>query len=171
MAASGELEFALQNGFGGNLHHVITPPPQLSVLFVTVHTNVIVRCNHKNINCRSDWLGRQHSRLPRAANTLAPPLSRSVFDFLSAAVRRRRQFSSHHPSPDRTQHHGLVASRRVGSGRVVRCESGIMRLNAATRRRSALVKRSPRRDVYCRLSDVNAPSCVRWSVASASATV
>jgi len=136
-------------------------PPQLSVLFVTVHTNVIVRCNYKNINCRSDWLGRQHRRLPRAANTLAPPLSRSVFDFLSAAVRRRRQFSSHHPSPDRTQHHGLVASRRVGSGRVVRCESGIMRRNAATCRRSALVKRSPRRDVYCRLSVVNAPSCVR----------
>ena len=41
MAASGELAFALQNGFGGNLHYVITPP-QLSVLFVTVRTNVIV---------------------------------------------------------------------------------------------------------------------------------
>jgi len=26
LAASGELAFALQNGFGGNLHYVITPP-------------------------------------------------------------------------------------------------------------------------------------------------
>jgi len=35
-----ELAFALQNGFGGNTHYIITP--QLSVLFVTVHTNAIV---------------------------------------------------------------------------------------------------------------------------------
>jgi len=41
LAASGELAFALQNEFGGNLHHVITLP-QLGVLFVTVHTNAIV---------------------------------------------------------------------------------------------------------------------------------
>jgi len=26
LAASGELAFALQNGFGGNLHYVITAP-------------------------------------------------------------------------------------------------------------------------------------------------
>ena len=42
MAVSDELAFVLQNGFGGNLHYVITPPPQLSVLFVTVHANAIV---------------------------------------------------------------------------------------------------------------------------------
>jgi len=35
-----ELAFALQNGFGGNMHYIITP--QLRVLFVTVHTNAIV---------------------------------------------------------------------------------------------------------------------------------
>ena len=33
---------ALQNGFGGNLHYVTPPRPQLSLLFVTVHTNAIV---------------------------------------------------------------------------------------------------------------------------------
>jgi len=32
----------LQNGFGGKLHYVNYTHPQLSVLFVTVHTNAIV---------------------------------------------------------------------------------------------------------------------------------
>jgi len=33
--------FASLNGFGGNLHYVITPLPQLSVLFVTVHIDAV----------------------------------------------------------------------------------------------------------------------------------
>jgi len=31
----------LQNTFGRNLHYVITPPPQFSVLFVSVHANAV----------------------------------------------------------------------------------------------------------------------------------
>ena len=40
-------------------------------------------CNHKNIECRSDWRGRQHRRLPQAANTLMPPLTLSFALFCS----------------------------------------------------------------------------------------
>jgi len=44
----------------GSLHYVITPPN------LTPHQRH--RCKfHKNIDCRSDWRGRQHRRLPRAA--------------------------------------------------------------------------------------------------------
>ena len=48
-----ELAFALQNGFGGNMHYIITP--QLSVLFVTVHTNAIVVTIRVSI---ADLIGR-----------------------------------------------------------------------------------------------------------------
>jgi len=71
LAASGELAFALQNEFGGNLHHEITLP-QLGVglLFVTVHTNAIVVTIRISI---ADLIGEggNTARLPRAANTLA----------------------------------------------------------------------------------------------------
>jgi len=48
-----ELAFALQNGLGGNMHYIITP--QLSVLFVTVHTNATVVTIRISI---SDLIGR-----------------------------------------------------------------------------------------------------------------
>ena len=72
MVASGELALALQNEFGGNLHHGITLP-QLGVLFVTVHTNAIVVTIRISI---ADLIGEggNTARLPRAANTLAPLL-------------------------------------------------------------------------------------------------
>ena len=45
------------------------------IIYHTIHSpHQWHRFNHKNINCRSDWQGRQHRRLARAANTLAPPL-------------------------------------------------------------------------------------------------
>ena len=57
LAASGELMLALQNGFGGNLHYVTPPRPQLSLLFVTVHTNAIVVTMRISI---ADLIGCHH---------------------------------------------------------------------------------------------------------------
>jgi len=56
-------EFALSN---------YTPPPIQRT--VRDSARQCRRCDYKNIKCRSDWRGRQHRRLPRAANILAPPL-------------------------------------------------------------------------------------------------
>jgi len=51
--------------------------PKLSVLF-TVHTNAIVITIRISIGDLIAGVGRQQKRLPRAANTLAPPLSAST---------------------------------------------------------------------------------------------
>ena len=60
-------EFALRN-------HT----PQLCVLFVTVHTNVIVVSIRISITNLTG--GGQHRRLTRAANNLAPPLLPTNYD-------------------------------------------------------------------------------------------
>jgi len=48
------------------LSNYIGPTAQLSVLF-TVHTIVLSPCNHKNINCRSDWMDQ--GRIERGTPT------------------------------------------------------------------------------------------------------
>ena len=65
-----ELAFALQNRFGWNLHYVITPPTRDS-------PRQSHRCNHKNINGRSDWRGGNKTfapggKYPRAATAWQP---------------------------------------------------------------------------------------------------
>ena len=69
---------------------------------VCVVCHDVLRCfgvlndNNKNINCRSDWRGRQHRRLRRAANTLAPPVgSRNRDERASTGQRWNRLVKSH----------------------------------------------------------------------------
>jgi len=78
LAVSGEL----QNRFGGNLHCVITP--ELSVLFVTVHTNAIVVTTRISV---ADLIGGGGNTdiCPRTFACLAPPLLGGV----NSALRTR----------------------------------------------------------------------------------
>jgi len=60
-AAFSELAFALQNRFGWNLHYIITPPTRCTVRDSPRQWH---RCNHKNINGRSDWWGGNKTFAP-----------------------------------------------------------------------------------------------------------